>query len=115
MLLHIFGHRIFLGASIEYPALGIVVSGGHTSLLLLEDPTRVTCIGKTVDDAAGEAFDKAAAILQLGWPGGPLIDATSAKGNATYTLPRPKTKGNRPDFSFSGLKTALLVWRSGYS
>jgi len=95
-------------ASIEYPALGIVVSGGHTSLLLLEDPTRVTCIGKTIDDAAGEAFDKAASILQLGWPGGQRIDEAAAKGNPTYPLPRPKTKGNRPDFSFSGLKTALL-------
>ena len=96
------------GASIEYPALGIVVSGGHTSLLLLEDPTTLTCIGKTVDDAAGEAFDKAASILQLGWPGGQRIDTASTKGNPVHTLPRPKTKGTRPDFSFSGLKTALL-------
>ena len=96
------------GASIEYPALGIVVSGGHTSLLLLEDPTTVTCIGKTIDDAAGEAFDKAAAILGLGWPGGQRIDAAASNGKPVHTLPRPKTKGRRPDFSFSGLKTALL-------
>ena len=101
------------GASIEYPALGIVVSGGHTSLLLLEDPTTVTCIGKTVDDAAGEAFDKAASILQLGWPGGQRIDNASSKGNPIHTLPRPKTKGTRPDFSFSGLKTALLYGVQG--
>jgi N6-L-threonylcarbamoyladenine synthase len=96
------------GASIEYPALGIVVSGGHTSLLLLEDPTTVTCIGKTIDDAAGEAFDKAAAILGLGWPGGQRIDTAASRGKPVHWLPRPKTKGDRPDFSFSGLKTALL-------
>ena len=71
------------GASIEYPALGIVVSGGHTSLLLLEDPTTVTCIGKTIDDAAGEAFDKAAAILGLGWPGGQRIDTAASKGKSS--------------------------------
>jgi len=94
--------------AIEYPALGLVVSGGHTSLLLLEDPATVTCIGKTIDDAAGEAFDKAATILQLGWPGGQRIDNAASKGSPIHALPRPKTKGNRPDFSFSGLKTALL-------
>jgi len=93
---------------IEYPALGIVVSGGHTSLVLLKSPSDVTCIGKTIDDAAGEAFDKAATILQLGWPGGQRIDTAASKGNPVHYLPRPKTKGNRPDFSFSGLKTALL-------
>ncbi len=96
------------GATPEYPALGIVVSGGHTSLLLLQDPSTVTCLGKTIDDAAGEAFDKAASILHLGWPGGQRIDNVAAKGSPVHTLPRPKTKGDRPDFSFSGLKTALL-------
>ena len=96
------------GADIAYPALGIVVSGGHTSLLLLDDPTRATCIGKTIDDAAGEAFDKAASILELGWPGGQRIDNAAEKGKPVHSLPRPKTKGERPDFSFSGLKTALL-------
>ncbi len=93
---------------VEYPALGIVVSGGHTSILVLEDPVTVTCIGKTIDDAAGEAFDKAAAILQLGWPGGQRVDDAASKGKPVHALPRPKTKGERPDFSFSGLKTALL-------
>ena len=91
-----------------YPALGVVVSGGHTSMLLLENPSTATCIGKTIDDAAGEAFDKAASILELGWPGGPRIDAAAQKGTAIQTLPRPKLKGNKTDFSFSGLKTALL-------
>ncbi|MBT5365535.1 MAG: tRNA (adenosine(37)-N6)-threonylcarbamoyltransferase complex transferase subunit TsaD [Phycisphaerae bacterium] len=96
------------GAEISYPALGIVVSGGHTSLLLLSDASTAVCLGKTIDDAAGEAFDKAASILGLGWPGGALIDAASKKGAPVHQLPRPKTKGSRPDFSFSGLKTALL-------
>ena len=93
---------------IEYPAMGVVVSGGHTALMLMNDPIRVECLGKTIDDAAGEAFDKAAAILQLGWPGGPKIDVAAADGSPVHRLPRPKTKGDRPDFSFSGLKTALL-------
>ncbi|MDP7005962.1 MAG: tRNA (adenosine(37)-N6)-threonylcarbamoyltransferase complex transferase subunit TsaD [Phycisphaerales bacterium] len=96
------------GATVEYPALGIVVSGGHTSLLILSNPSSVVCIGKTIDDAAGEAFDKASAILELGWPGGSKIDTAASKGTPLHHLPRPKTKGNRPDYSFSGLKTALL-------
>jgi len=95
-------------AEVTYPALGIVVSGGHTSLLLLQDPNTVECLGKTIDDAAGEAFDKAASILGLGWPGGARIDKPAASGFPVHKLPRPKTKGERPDFSFSGLKTALL-------
>ena len=96
------------GCEVQYPALGVVVSGGHTSLLLLHDANTVTCLGKTIDDAAGEAFDKAASILGLGWPGGALIDKAAASGSPVHRLPRPKTKGDRPDFSFSGLKTALL-------
>ena len=96
------------GEKPSYPALGIVVSGGHTSLLVLEDPTTATCIGKTIDDAAGEAFDKAASILEMGWPGGRLIDKAAQLGTATTRLPRPRLKNKNCDFSFSGLKTALL-------
>lgn len=96
------------GEEVTYPALGLVVSGGHTALLRLDDPTHAVCLGKTIDDAAGEAFDKAASILGLGWPGGPRIDESASKGTPIHKLPRPKTKGSRPDFSFSGLKTALL-------
>ena len=77
-------------------------------MLILDDPSTATCIGKTIDDAAGEAFDKAASILELGWPGGPRIDAAAQIGTANHTLPRPTLKGNKTDFSFSGLKTALL-------
>ena len=107
VIAHLWAPRLS-GVEIEYPAMGVVVSGGHTALLLMHDPTSVECLGKTIDDAAGEAFDKAAAILQLGWPGGPQIDAAASKGSPVHQLPRPKTKGDRPDFSFSGLKTALL-------
>jgi N6-L-threonylcarbamoyladenine synthase len=96
------------GEEVTYPALGIVVSGGHTSLLLLQNANSAECLGKTIDDAAGEAFDKAASILGLGWPGGARIDKAAAKGTPCYKLPVPKTRGERPDFSFSGLKTALL-------
>ncbi len=96
------------GSEVTYPALGVVVSGGHTSLLLLQDPYTAECLGKTIDDAAGEAFDKAASILGLGWPGGGRIDKAASDGSPIHKLPRPKTKGERPDFSFSGLKTALL-------
>ena len=95
-------------SEVTYPSLGIVVSGGHTSMLLLTDPNSATCLGKTIDDAAGEAFDKAASILGLGWPGGARIDKAAATGSPVHKLPRPKTSGDRPDFSFSGLKTALL-------
>jgi len=107
VIAHLWAPRLD-GVEIEYPAMGVVVSGGHTALMLMHDPTQVECLGKTIDDAAGEAFDKAAAILQLGWPGGPKIDFAAAKGSPIHRLPRPKTKGDRPDFSFSGLKTALL-------
>ncbi|MDP7008952.1 MAG: tRNA (adenosine(37)-N6)-threonylcarbamoyltransferase complex transferase subunit TsaD [Phycisphaerales bacterium] len=96
------------GAKPTYPAIGLVVSGGHTSILKLDDPLTAVCIGKTVDDAAGEAFDKAASILGLGWPGGRRIDEASLQGRETHKLPRPRLKENKCDFSFSGLKTALL-------
>ncbi|HJN71185.1 MAG: tRNA (adenosine(37)-N6)-threonylcarbamoyltransferase complex transferase subunit TsaD [Phycisphaerae bacterium] len=108
---HVLSHLwapILSGNTPEYPALGVVVSGGHTSLLLLENPSTARCIGKTIDDAAGEAFDKAASILEMGWPGGRLIDEAAQHGTATHRLPRPRLKNNDADFSFSGLKTALL-------
>lgn len=99
---------------IEYPALGLVVSGGHTSILNLTSPTDATCVCKTVDDAAGEAFDKAASILELGWPGGPFIETAALGGKDVHNLPRPKkNKGDTFYYSFSGLKTALLYGVKG--
>ena len=94
---------------IKFPVLALIVSGGHTELVLLKDQTSLKKIGQTLDDAAGEAFDKVAALLGLGYPGGPEISRLAQKGNpAAFKLPRPML--NRPDFNFSfaGLKTAVL-------
>jgi tRNA N6-adenosine threonylcarbamoyltransferase len=89
------------------PALGLVVSGGHSDLIRWRDDGSITVIGRTIDDAAGEAFDKGARILGLPFPGGPAIDALAATGDPrAVRFPRPRAPGL--DFSFSGVKTALL-------
>jgi N6-L-threonylcarbamoyladenine synthase len=94
---------------IDYPAISLVVSGGHTSLFLTQSETRHTQVGGTIDDAAGEAFDKVGKILGLGYPAGPEIDAISQKGNEKAILfPRSYLKKDSLDFSFSGVKTAVL-------
>jgi len=95
--------------SIQYPAIGLVVSGGHTSLYDVDSPTQMQPIGRTLDDAVGEAYDKAAVILGLGYPGGPNVDRLAQTGNAgRIDLPRSMLGSDSLDFSFSGLKTALL-------
>src|SRR5215472_12158658 len=99
------------GTPVEFPALALVVSGGHTHLFEVLDGFRYRLLGKTRDDAAGEAFDKVAKLLGFGYPGGPVIDALAPYGNpdaVRFTLAR--MKGNTLDFSFSGLKTAVLRW-----
>jgi N6-L-threonylcarbamoyladenine synthase len=91
------------------PCVVLVVSGGHTHLYLVQNGGALQLLGKTLDDAAGEAFDKAAKILGLGFPGGPAIDRLARTGCATAVkFPRPYLKPGSLDFSFSGLKTALL-------
>lgn len=96
-------------APINYPAIGLVVSGGHTSLYDVASPTDVTVIGRTIDDAVGEAFDKAATILKIGYPGGAAIDALAASGDdRAHQFPIANLGRDRFDFSFSGLKTSLL-------
>lgn len=90
-----------------FPLLCLIVSGGHSDLVLMRDHGDYTILGRTRDDAAGEAFDKAARILGLGYPGGPAIDREAVKGTASINLPRALLKGTC-DFSFSGLKTALF-------
>ncbi len=99
------------------PCLALLVSGGHSSLLWVPDITEsVESLGATIDDAAGEAFDKVARVLGLGFPGGPLIDAAAASGDPAFVaFPRGLTRGrdlerHRFDFSFSGLKTAVARW-----
>ncbi len=95
-------------ASIVFPALALIVSGGHTELVLVKGHGDYEVLGRTVDDAAGEAFDKIARLLGLGYSGGPAIQKAAETGNpAAFRLPRAKTKGAY-DFSFSGLKTAVL-------
>lgn len=93
----------------SFPFLCMTVSGGHTQIVLCEDYLKMKVIGQTLDDAAGEAFDKSAKILGLPYPGGPLIDKYAKNGNAErYKFPEPKIDGL--DFSFSGLKTAILYF-----
>jgi N6-L-threonylcarbamoyladenine synthase len=99
------------GEPVEYPALALVVSGGHTHLFEVQEGSRYRLLGKTRDDAAGEAFDKVAKLLGFGYPGGPVIDALAPHGNPrAVRFTSPKMKGNATDFSFSGLKTAVLRW-----
>lgn len=92
--------------SLDLPALALVVSGGHTDLVVMRGPGRLERIGRTRDDAAGEAFDKAARILGLGYPGGPAIQRVAANATPRFPLPRAWLKDSF-DFSFSGVKTAL--------
>ncbi len=97
------------GAPHKYPAVILIVSGGHTELLLLDGPGSTQTLGRTRDDAAGEAFDKIARLLELGYPGGPLIDRLAREGNPeAIDLPRAWLGGENYDFSFSGLKTAVI-------
>src|SRR5713226_8580251 len=99
------------GAPVELPALALVVSGGHTHLFEVGKRCEYRLLGRTRDDAAGEAFDKVAKLLGFGYPGGPLIDLLAPYGDpraVPFTL--AKMKGNALDFSFSGLKTAVLRW-----
>ena len=111
---HIEGHIysvVFENPPVNYPALALVVSGGHTTLFLIPAEGQYAVIGRTRDDAAGEAYDKVAKLLGLGYPGGPVIDRLAKQGDAraaelVFTIPRMDSM--RLDFSFSGLKTAVL-------
>ena len=99
------------GQAVEFPALALVVSGGHTHLFEVTESFQYRLLGKTRDDAAGEAFDKVAKLLGFGYPGGPVIDRLAPFGDplaVRFTF--AKMKGNPLDFSFSGLKTAVLRW-----
>ncbi len=110
---HIEGHihAVLSQNEVELPALALVVSGGHTHLYEVQRGSAYRLLGKTRDDAAGEAFDKVAKLLGFGYPGGPVIDMLAPHGDPEairFTL--AKMKGNALDFSFSGLKTAVLRW-----
>jgi N6-L-threonylcarbamoyladenine synthase len=105
---HIFAARMAAGRDI-FPCVGLVVSGGHTSLFHCRSALEFEQLGATADDAAGEAFDKVASILGLGFPGGPALEREAANGNPqAFAFPRSFIRQERLDFSFSGLKTAVL-------
>ncbi|HEY41079.1 MAG TPA: tRNA (adenosine(37)-N6)-threonylcarbamoyltransferase complex transferase subunit TsaD [Dehalococcoidia bacterium] len=107
---HLEGHiyaNWLTGAELSFPMVCLIVSGGHSDLVLVRGHREYVLLGQTRDDAAGEAFDKASRLLGLGYPGGPAIERAARSGNASIPLPRAWLKGSH-DFSFSGLKTALL-------
>ncbi len=106
---HLYACQIAHPDRTVYPCVGLVVSGGHTSLYHCRGPIDVELLGGTIDDAAGEAFDKVASLLGLGYPGGPEIERVSASGNPrAHPFPRAFLREERLAFSFSGLKTAVL-------
>ena len=109
---HLEGHALsprLADASLEFPYLLLLVSGGHCQLLLVEGVGRYRRLGTTIDDALGEAFDKTAKILGLGFPGGPAVERLAAEGEAKRVpLPRPLIGTAEPHFSFAGLKSAVL-------
>jgi N6-L-threonylcarbamoyladenine synthase len=105
---HIYACRLAAGRDI-FPCVGLVVSGGHTSLFNCHSAMRFELLGATTDDAAGEGFDKVASLLGLGFPGGPAVEREAAQGNPrAFRFPRAFLHEERLDFSFSGLKTAVL-------
>ena len=103
--------NFLLNKKIIYPALALVVSGGHTELILMKKKGSYKLLGATRDDAAGECFDKCAKILGLQYPGGPEISKHGEKGKATIDFPRPMLDSDNYEFSFSGLKTAVLYYK----
>lgn len=105
---HIYGNWL-QETKIDFPAIVLIVSGGHTELVLMKRHGRFEWLGGTRDDAAGEAFDKVAKMLNLGYPGGPALQKAAENGNSqAFAFPRPLIESNDLDFSFSGLKTAVL-------
>lgn len=111
----VFMEAALAGDPVQYPALALVASGGHTHLFEMQRPVEYRLMGKTRDDAAGEAYDKVGKLLGFGYPGGPILDALAPYGNPRgLRLTTPKMKGNTLDFSFSGVKTAMLRWSQSH-
>ena len=110
---HLEGHLLspFLSADApEFPFVALLVSGGHTQLMRVDEVGQYEILGETIDDAAGEAFDKSAKLLGLPYPGGPHLSRLAEQGDAAaFELPRPLLHSGKPDFSFAGLKTAVLT------
>ena len=110
---HLEGHLLSPFLSVDppqFPFVALLVSGGHTQLMRVDGVGRYELLGETIDDAAGEAFDKSAKLMGLGYPGGPALALLAAHGNPqAFALPRPLLHSGNLDFSFAGLKTAVLV------
>lgn len=111
---HLEGHILAVAGdnpSLSYPLVALVASGGHSILVHVEEPFSYKFLGQTIDDAAGEAFDKVAKILDLGYPGGPIVEKTAQTGNPdAIDFPRALMEQGNLDFSFSGLKTSVLYY-----
>lgn len=107
---HLAGHiyAASIDNELKFPLLALLVSGGHTELIYMEDDFKFAILGTTLDDAVGEAYDKVARTLNLSYPGGPIIDKLAQKGKDTYDLPRVMLDKDSLDFSFSGLKSAVI-------
>ncbi len=106
---HLEGHiySVFYERKVVYPFLSLIISGGHTELVLVKDFGDYEILGSTIDDAVGESFDKIARMLGYGYPGGPIIDKLAKGGKPSYKLPKPLVNDSSLNFSFSGLKTAV--------
>ncbi len=102
---HIYANRFV--KEFQFPLLALVVSGGNTELVYMEDELKFKIVGQTLDDAVGEAYDKVSRLLGAGYPGGPIIDNLAHQGQCIYSLPMPKNDGSM-DFSYSGLKSAVI-------
>jgi N6-L-threonylcarbamoyladenine synthase len=107
---HLVGHiyAANIDNDIKFPAVALLASGGHTELLYIKDHMDIKLLGTTLDDAVGEAYDKVARVLGLPYPGGPIVDELAIKGVDSYHLPRPFLDKNEHNFSFSGLKSAVI-------
>ena len=106
---HIYANK--LDTELKFPLLALLVSGGNSELIYMEDENSFEILGETQDDAIGEAYDKVARVLNLGYPGGPKIDKLARQGQPIYHLPKPRAQGEY-DFSFSGLKSGVLQFVS---
>lgn len=107
---HMYGHIYanYIEEDFTFPLIALVVSGGHTQLVLMKDHYEFEVLGETLDDAVGEAYDKIARVVNVGYPGGPIIDKMAHVGNPSYQLPHIKLGKDSYDFSFSGLKSAVI-------
>ncbi len=109
---HIEGHilSVLFENNVKFPFISLIASGGHTSLFLVEKPGKYKLLGKTLDDAAGEAFDKVAKMLNLGYPGGPIVEKMATQGEANIKFPKSFIEKENLNFSFSGIKTSVLQY-----